>query len=94
MDKCYVIRERTEYLTKSLHYDPEFKVLCVHANYDSAVKHFKQIQRQRSNDVEWSEFGNWFSYILHQVHPYEIGIYPREDAKIIVTLERVDYIAD
>lgn len=92
MQTCYVIVEEMEFLTKKVFKDSIFKVLCVHKTYESASKHLHALQRERSDDVEWSDFGYWFSYIKPNAEIPLTSI--REDVKITVGIKFIDYLDD
>lgn len=94
MDKCYVITKRVEYLSENSHYDPEFHVLCVFNNLYSAKNYLLKLSKTCSQNAEWSEYGDYFRYKLQNVAVYGLGILPREDAEITVSLKQVDYMTD
>ena len=81
MDKFYVITEKIEHLSEVFDYDPEFHVLCVFSNLDSAKKHLLKLSMACSQHAESSvcEYGFW---------------YKSQYRKISVYLERIDYIQD
>lgn len=81
MDKCYVITKKVEYLSENLHYDPEFHVLRVFSNLDSAKKYLLKLSNVCSNYAESgvSEYVFW---------------YKSPTRKIIVCLEIIDYMKD
>ena len=81
MDKCYVITKMEEYLSDVFDYEPEFHVLCVFNNLDSAKKHILKLSMACSQHTESSvcEYGFW---------------YKSQYRKISVYLEQIDYMQD
>lgn len=81
MDKCYVITEKIEHLSEAFDYDPEFHVLCVFSNLDSAKNHLLKLSNVCSQYADSSvrEYCFW---------------YKSQYRKISVYLEQIDYIQD
>lgn len=81
MNECYVITKREEYISDVFHYYPEFHVLRVFSNLDSAKKYLLKLSNICSNYAESgvSEYVFW---------------YKSPTRKIIVCLETIDYMQD
>ena len=81
MDKCYVITKMEEYLSEVLDYEPEFHVLRVFGNLDSAKKYLLKLSNVCSKYAESgvSEYVFW---------------YKSPTRKIIVCLETINYMPD